>query len=128
MNLNNNHTNLPMEPNESSFAQLQIFNNECVQHNLNDNTGGSNINLSTLNINTINTETFTSQNTTFEFYFHLPNDTHIYRIQQRAQQPVQQQSFDAARTQDTSQMYLETTSIGNISNNMQCMYGIFWSF
>ncbi|GBC02823.1 hypothetical protein RclHR1_04840006 [Rhizophagus clarus] len=160
--INNNHTDLPMDPNENS-SHLQIFNSGSVQHNLNDNIGVSNINLNTLNINTINTETSTSQNATFEFYLHLPNDTRIYhvtyselhpsenirllnnginlshipvdqfphhhnvhslirqQIQQRVQQPVQQQSFDTARTQDTPQMYLESTSIGNTFSNMQEM-------
>jgi hypothetical protein len=114
-------------------------------------------------INTINTATYMSQNTVFEFYFHLPNDTRIYhatyselrpsentrllnnginlshipdyqfphhcnvqsfirqQIQQRVQQPVQQQSFDTTRTHPTPQIYLDATSVGNISDNMQDM-------
>jgi hypothetical protein len=157
-----------MDQTENNFAPLQILDNknESIQHTLMSDTGITDTNLNTFTINTINTATSTTQNTTFEFYFHLPNDTRIYhvtyselrpsenirllnnginlshipdyefphhynvqsfirqQIQQRVQQPIQQHSFDSTRTHPTSQMYLDATSVGNTSDNLQDMgYG-----
>ncbi|CAB4408132.1 unnamed protein product [Rhizophagus irregularis] len=91
MNSNNNtmqaYSDSLMNQAENDFAPLQILDdgNDNVQHNLINNAGISNMNSKTLNINTNNistTSTATSifQNTTFEFYTHLPNDTRIYRV------------------------------------------------
>ncbi|PKB93133.1 hypothetical protein RhiirA5_442225 [Rhizophagus irregularis] len=88
MSSNNNHntqnySNLPMDQTDNSFAPLQILDNgnESTQHTLINNTGISNLDSLNVNtINTINTTTSVPQNISFEFYFHLPNDTCIYRV------------------------------------------------
>ncbi|CAB4408112.1 unnamed protein product [Rhizophagus irregularis] len=141
------YSDFPMNQTENSFAPLQVLDNrgnETIQHTLinNDNVEIPNINLNTLHdtidtLNTLNTATSTTQNTIFEFYFHLPNDTpltnlshipdyqfpHHYnvplvrqQIQKRVQQP-----FDIMRSQPTPQVYFETTSTGNIFDNIQDM-------
>jgi hypothetical protein len=84
MNSNNDHTtqdyssNLP--ENRNSFAPLQIHGNG--QHNLINNAGLFDMNINTLNTNSTNNVAAASMtsNTVFEFYFHLPNDTRIYRV------------------------------------------------
>ncbi|CAB4435156.1 unnamed protein product [Rhizophagus irregularis] len=83
MNSNNQNTqdyyNLP----RNSSAPQQILNNnnnENNQHTLINNVGVSDTNLNTLHINNINSTILAPYNTTFEFYFHLPNDTRIYRV------------------------------------------------
>ncbi|PKC59950.1 hypothetical protein RhiirA1_468707 [Rhizophagus irregularis] len=82
MNLNNQNTqdyyNLSMDQTGNSSAPQQIFNNknENIQHTLINNVG-----ISDLNTLHINSTTPAPHNTsTFEFYFHLPNDTRIYRV------------------------------------------------
>ncbi|CAB4478439.1 hypothetical protein RhiirA1_455982 [Rhizophagus irregularis] len=83
MNSNNQNTqdyyNLP----RNSSAPQQILNNinnENNQHTLINNVGVSDTNLNTLHINNVNSTILAPYNTTFEFYFHLPNDTRIYRV------------------------------------------------
>jgi hypothetical protein len=83
MNLNNQNTqdyyNLPTDQTENSSASQQILNNnnnENIQHTLFNNVGVSNLNRLHIN-STIPAPHNTS---TFEFYFHLPNDTRIYRV------------------------------------------------
>ncbi|EXX53879.1 uncharacterized protein OCT59_027322 [Rhizophagus irregularis] len=88
MNSNNQNTqdyyNLQTDQTENSPSPQQISNNnnnnENIQHTLINNVGVSNTNLNTLHINTINSTTLAPNNTTFEFYFYLPNDTRIYRV------------------------------------------------
>ncbi|CAB5216830.1 unnamed protein product [Rhizophagus irregularis] len=128
-----------MDQTGNSSAPQQIFNNknESIQHTLINNVG-----ISDLNTLHINSTTPAPYNTTYEFYFHLPNDTRIYRvtyselnlsenIQQQVQHPIyqqndiQQQSFDT--TQSTFQVYsnndtYNTASIsvnGTVSYDMQ---------
>ncbi|CAG8722349.1 uncharacterized protein OCT59_027314 [Rhizophagus irregularis] len=62
----------------NSSAPQQIFNNknENIQHTLITN----NVGISDLNTLHINSTTPAPYNTTYEFYFHLPNDTRIYRV------------------------------------------------
>ncbi|GBC10546.1 hypothetical protein RclHR1_09700005 [Rhizophagus clarus] len=49
--------------------------------NSDNNYNATNLNSSYLNTsNNVNIATYMSQNTTFEFYFHLPNDTQIYHV------------------------------------------------
>ncbi|CAG8653034.1 uncharacterized protein OCT59_003534 [Rhizophagus irregularis] len=162
------YSDFPMNKTENSFAPLQVLDNrgnEIIQHTLinNDNVEIPNINLNTLHdtidtLNTLNTATSMTQNTIFEFYFHLPNDTrifhvtyselhpsenirllnnsinlshipdyqfpHHYNVQSLVRQQIQQrvqQPFDIMRSQPTPQVYLETTSTGNIFDNMQDM-------
>ncbi|RGB41667.1 hypothetical protein C1646_662863 [Rhizophagus diaphanus] len=86
MDSNNQNTqdyyNLQMDQTGSSSITQQILNNdnnENIQHTLINNGGVPNTNLNTLHTNTTHT-TFASQNTTFKFYFNLPNDTRIYRV------------------------------------------------
>jgi hypothetical protein len=78
-----------MDQTENNFAPLQILDNknESIQHTLINNTGITDTNLNTFTINTINTATSTTQNTTFEFYFHLPNDARIFRVTYSELQP-----------------------------------------
>jgi hypothetical protein len=88
MNSNNNlntqnYSNVPMNQTENSIAPLQILDNgnKNIQNNFINNAGISNLNTPNINnINTINTTTSMPQNTTYEFYFHLPNDTRIYHV------------------------------------------------
>ncbi|CAB4478438.1 hypothetical protein RhiirA5_427682 [Rhizophagus irregularis] len=81
MNSNNqniqNYYDLPMDQTGNSSAPQQIFNNknESIQHTLINNVG-----ISDLNTLHINSTTPAPYNTTYEFYFHLPNDTRIYRV------------------------------------------------
>ncbi|PKY46769.1 hypothetical protein RhiirA4_461728 [Rhizophagus irregularis] len=86
MDSNNQNTqdyyNLQRDQTGSSSVSQQILNNnnnENIQHTLINNGGVPNTNLNTLHTNITHT-TLASQNTTFEFYFHLPNDTRIYRV------------------------------------------------
>ncbi|GBB99409.1 hypothetical protein RclHR1_03510003 [Rhizophagus clarus] len=91
MKSNNNHTtqdysNPPMDHTENGSAPLQNYGNgnENIQHTLINNAGICDMNLNTLDVNsafnTLNTATSMTQNPIFEFYFHLPNDTRIYRV------------------------------------------------
>ncbi|CAB4435157.1 unnamed protein product [Rhizophagus irregularis] len=81
MNSNNqniqDYYDLPMDQTGNSSAPQQIFNNknENIQHTLINNVG-----ISDLNTLHINSTTPAPYNTTFEFYFHLPNNTRIYRV------------------------------------------------
>ncbi|PKK68922.1 hypothetical protein RhiirC2_713023 [Rhizophagus irregularis] len=81
MNSNNqniqDYCDLSMDQTGNSSAPQQIFNNknENIQHTLINNVG-----ISDLNTLHINSTTPAPYNTTFEFYFHLPNDTRIYRV------------------------------------------------
>jgi hypothetical protein len=80
MNLNNqniqDYYNLPMEQ-TAPLQTLNDNNNENIQNTSNNNIG---VNQNTLRVNTINTGALAPHNTTFWFYFHLPNDTRIYRV------------------------------------------------
>ncbi|CAB4387442.1 uncharacterized protein OCT59_027542 [Rhizophagus irregularis] len=60
--------------------QILNNNNENNQHTLINNVGVSDTNLNTLHINNINSTTLAPHNIIFEFYYHLPNDTRIYRV------------------------------------------------
>ncbi|RGB41679.1 hypothetical protein C1646_810528 [Rhizophagus diaphanus] len=86
MDSNNQNTqdyyNLQMDQTGNSFTTQQILNNnnnENIQHTLINNGGVPNTDLNTLHTNTNHT-TLASQNTIFEFYFHLPNDTRIFHV------------------------------------------------
>ncbi|CAB4387648.1 unnamed protein product [Rhizophagus irregularis] len=85
MNSNNQNTqdyyNLPMDQTGNSSAPQQILNNNNNENiQILNNVGVSDANLNTLHINNINSTTFAPNNIIFEFYYHLPNDTRIYRV------------------------------------------------
>ncbi|RGB41677.1 hypothetical protein C1646_793122 [Rhizophagus diaphanus] len=90
MNSNNQNTrdfyNLLMDQTRNNTAPQQIpnnnnnNNNKNIQHTLINNVGVSDTNLNTLHINNTINFTTPAPHNIFEFYFHLPNDTRIYRV------------------------------------------------